>query len=303
MSNCGMCQRPEGNPDCVFCKDKIPSVTIKYRELQHRSHNGKRGISFLPNHDAPFSGRAEDSFPNGQKKCDYKIKEGVIIEGKEWYQNGQLKWEQSSSKSISFFKDGVKRQVKTYTNGLVSDCSAWTERRQKCPHTKLENGNGVLVWWQKDINGLDEPGHAFAFKDGKEIDTWGLPGGNLGNFYHWLDKYRIRAPQSLSFLQKYKSILQILYGLLIPVVLYDLIGIELDFLKFRDFSLLQYLYCVLLIGLSWIGSLMLTSEHFYRKKIFKYNYNVTGYLFDLISCSRGWFFIFLAIVAYKHWPF
>ena len=68
MSNCGMCKKPEGNPDCVFCKDKIPSVIIKYSELQTRSFNGKRGVSFLPNHEAPFSGRAEDSFPNGQKK-------------------------------------------------------------------------------------------------------------------------------------------------------------------------------------------------------------------------------------------
>ena len=50
MSNCGMCNKPEGNPDCVFCKDKIPSVIVKYSELQHRSFNGKRGVSFLPNH-------------------------------------------------------------------------------------------------------------------------------------------------------------------------------------------------------------------------------------------------------------
>lgn len=300
MSNCGMCNKPEGNPDCVFCKDKIPSVIVKYSELQHRSFNGKRGVSFLPNHEAPFSGRAEDSFPNGQKRCDYIIKEGVIIEGKEWYQNGQLKWEKSPAKQISFFDDGVKRQVMNYTNGLLSDCSAWKENRQKCPYTKLENGNGVLVWWSKDINGIDEPGHAFAYKDGKEIDTWGLPGGSLGSFYTWLDKIKA-TPKKLSFLQKYRPFVQIFYGLVIPVVLYDLIGFELEFLKFRDFSLGQYFYCALLIGLSWIGSVLLTSEDFYRKELFG---RYRSFRFsDFITSARGWVIIFLTIVVYKYWPF
>lgn len=296
-----MCHKPEGNPDCVFCKDKIPSVTIKYRELQHRSYNGKRGISFLPNYDAPFSGRAEDSFPNGQKRCDYKIKEGVIIEGKEWYQNGQLKWDKSSSKSISFFEDGVKREVRTYSNGLLSDCSVWKENRQKCPYTKLENGNGVLVWWEKDMEGYDRPGHAFAYKDGKEIDTWGLPGGSLGSFYTWLDKINA-TPKKLSFLQKYRSFLQIFYGLVILVVLYDLFGIELEFSKLKDFSLPQYFYCALLIVLSWIASRILTSESFYREDIFG-PFSSQRSPIRLITCAKGWFFIILPIVAYKYWPF
>ena len=254
----------------------------------------------MPNHEAPFSGRAEDSFPNGQKRCDYIIKEGVIIEGKEWYQNGQLKWEKSPAKEISFFRDGVKRKLMNYTNGLLSDCSAWKENRQKCPYTKLENGNGVLVWWEKDMEGYDRPGHAYAYKDGKEIDTWGLPGGSSGSFYSWLDKYRIKAPQQLSFLQKHRSIFQIFYGLVIPVVLYDFIGAELDFLKFRDFSLVQYLYCALLIGLSWIGSLILTSKSFYREDIFE-PFNRSP--IQLITCAKGWFIILLPIVAYKYWPF
>ena len=303
MNSCGMCQKPEGNPDCVFCKEKTPSVIVKYSELQNRSYNGKRGISFLPNNEAPFSGRAEDSFPNGQKRCDYKIKEGVIIEGKEWYQNGQLKWEKSSTKSIMFFEDGVKREVKTYTNGLLSDCSAWKENRQKCPYTKLENGNGVLVWWEKNMDGYDRPDHAFAFKDGREIDTWGLPWGSRGNFYSWLNK--INAPlEKPSFLEKYRPIVQIFYGLVIPVVLYDLIGVELDFLKFKDFSLPQYLYCALLIGLSWIASRLLTSESFYRKEIFEgYSSNEVQKLIGLISCARGWVIIILLIVAYKYLPF
>lgn len=258
MSICGMCKKPEGNPDCAFCKDKKPSPTnepkprtVNASQLQQRNYNDRKA-SFLPNEEIPFSGLVQDFFPNGQKQHDFTYKNGVKIEGKSWYMNGQISSDLNQSQEVHWHSNGQRAFVKTSTNGLISDCSSWKNDGTKCPYTEFKSGNGILATW------CNNAFYATAIKDGKVIDKYNGSLIDFANSY-WCNKYRVSsppAPPDERVFGKYTSIFQFFSGLMILSFLYFKFGIFLDFEQPTTWGIL---YCIFLLGISWLSSYFLFS--------------------------------------------
>ena len=99
---------------------------VDFELLQKRN-----GVSFMPNETAPFTGRGQVHFVNGQLEAEVTYKDGQMNGlSRSWHENGQLKIEGS-------FKDGEE-------NGLSR---MWDENGQLKNEATFKDGqmNGLSL--------------------------------------------------------------------------------------------------------------------------------------------------------------
>ncbi|MDC0157945.1 hypothetical protein OAK38_09295 [Verrucomicrobia bacterium] len=106
----------------------------------------RNGVTYLPNEETPFTGRAESFYENGQKKEERNYKDGKW-DGfyTVWYRNGQ------------------KEEESNWRDGKLMFAFVWKPNGEKCPVTNVKDGNGVLVWYNDD--GTERGRH--TYKDGE----------------------------------------------------------------------------------------------------------------------------------------
>ena len=122
----------------VGCGEVVDSSKLQDRD----------GVTYLPNEETPFTGRAESFYGNGQKESEENYKDGKA-DGlwSWWYENGQKKWEEN------------------YKDGKLISAESWKPNGEKCPVTNLKGGNGVWVSYNDDGTEYKR----YSYKDGERV--------------------------------------------------------------------------------------------------------------------------------------
>ena len=96
-------------------------------KLQLRGKSGSQ-LTYIPNQDTPFTGKAVSFYPNGQKAHEKNFKDGKkdgLATG--WHENGQKRWEGNYKDGkrdglwIYYNEDGKERSRLTLKDGLPVD--------------------------------------------------------------------------------------------------------------------------------------------------------------------------------------
>ena len=168
---------------------------VGFDKLQKRGKAGSQ-LTYIPNQDTPFTGKAVDFHSNGQKWQERTYKDGKL-DGpwNSWRENGQkafeanwkdgkrdglaTDWYENGQKSIlatykdgkrdglatDWYENGQKRREETYKDGKLMSAVGWKPNGEKCPVTNVKDGNGVLVWYNKD--GTER--FRYTYKDGERF--------------------------------------------------------------------------------------------------------------------------------------
>ena len=112
--------------------DKFAAEAINDKKLQRRGKEGE-ALYYVRNQQTPYTGWAKGMRKNGQiRRLDqYKDgkKDGLV---QVWYQNRQ------------------KRSEAKWKDGKLVTIVVWKPNGEKCPVTKVVNGNGVRTWYNDD---------------------------------------------------------------------------------------------------------------------------------------------------------
>jgi antitoxin component YwqK of YwqJK toxin-antitoxin module len=143
MVGCGRSSTPSTPSDPVnpakaidlddkVTRDKILAEAINDKKLQRRGKEGE-ALYYVRNQQTPYTGWAKGMRKNGQiRRLDqYKDgkKDGLV---QVWYENRQ------------------KRSEAKWKDGKLVTIVAWKPNGEKCPVTKVVNGNGVRTWYNDD---------------------------------------------------------------------------------------------------------------------------------------------------------
>ena len=169
----------------VGCGDGI----VDYDDLENRN-----GVTYLADEETPFTGRAERFYRNGQKQEEGNYKDGIMQglwtrwyengqkklewnykDGKQdgletkWYENGQKEWEGNfnddypNGVATFWYENGQKKGAMNHKDGILMSAEAWKPNGEKCPNTKIKEGNGIMVWYKED--GTED--YESIYKDGE----------------------------------------------------------------------------------------------------------------------------------------
>tara|TARA_Y100001934_G_scaffold136993_1_gene165319 strand:- start:15 stop:524 length:510 start_codon:yes stop_codon:yes gene_type:complete len=144
---------------------------VGFDKLQKRWKAGSQ-LTYIPNQDTPFTGKAVDFHSNGQKWQERTYKDGKL-DGpwNSWRENGQkafeANWKDGKRDGLAtdWYENGQKRREETYKDGKLMSAVGWKPNGEKCPVTNVKDGNGVLVWYNKD--GTER--FRYTYKDGERF--------------------------------------------------------------------------------------------------------------------------------------
>ena len=133
-------------------RNRIAAEAIDDKTLDSRwveiSTTRKERLKYAPNKQTPYTGWSKWMHDNGQ------IAE--LVQWKDGKPDGP--W-------TSWYSNGQKSLEETYKPGKLWTSVAWKRNGEKCPVTKVVNGNGVWVEYNDDGT---EAGRS-TFKDGKIV--------------------------------------------------------------------------------------------------------------------------------------
>jgi len=140
---------------------------------------GKVGVEGMPYKRKPNKLKEYSHGPvtfwheNGQKEAEGNFKDGSP-DGLQtgWYENGQKQREgnfkdgKSDGLWTSWYENGQKEGERGWKDGKLMEAVHWQPNGEKCPETNLNNGNGVVVWYNE--GGTES--YRNTFKDGELVD-------------------------------------------------------------------------------------------------------------------------------------
>ena len=138
---------------------------VSFDKLQHRGR-----LTYIPNQETPFAGKAVRFYPSGQRVWEENFKEGKL-DGLQtiWYESGQKKSEGSNMDGYphglwtQWYPNGQKKSESICKHGKVMSAKVWKPNGEMCPVTSLKDGNGLLALWH--VNG--QKSSEANFKNGK----------------------------------------------------------------------------------------------------------------------------------------
>lgn len=139
-------------------------------ELQIRND-----IVFLAGENVPFTGRRDESYPNGQKKSEVHWKDGKLSGVSIWwYENGRKKSEQDNSNRNmrSWYENGQKKDEYIYTDGELNTVTEWYENGQKKSEQFGSDTLNANTWYE---NGKKAQGQ----NDKKQVVHWDVNGDEI----------------------------------------------------------------------------------------------------------------------------
>jgi antitoxin component YwqK of YwqJK toxin-antitoxin module len=140
---------------------------------------GKVGVEGMPYKRKPNKLKEYSHGPvtfwheNGQKEAEGNFKDGKA-DGLQtgWYENGQKQREGNFKDGkedgvwTSWYENMQKEGERGWQDGKLMEAVHWQPNGEKCPETNLNNGNGVVVWYNED----GTEGGRSLFKDGERVD-------------------------------------------------------------------------------------------------------------------------------------
>jgi antitoxin component YwqK of YwqJK toxin-antitoxin module len=107
--------------------------------------------------DGKEDGLLTEWYESGQKSQEKNYKDGKE-DGlwTSWYENGQkmgeLNWKDGKEDGLfgCWYESGQIRFVAKIAMGEVIKAKSWKPNGEKCPHTEVVNGNGIMVWHNVD---------------------------------------------------------------------------------------------------------------------------------------------------------
>lgn len=186
MVGCG--EADLSDPDLI--KDATADA-VDGTKLQDRN-----GLKYLPNEETTFTGRAEWFYENGQKFSEQNYKDGkrdglytswhengqkmeerTYKDGKAdglktfWRMNGQKEQERNFKDGkddglwTEWYENGQKKSERNWKDNKMMSAEVWKPYGEKCPVTNVKDGNGVIVWYNKD--GTERS--RFTYKNGEQV--------------------------------------------------------------------------------------------------------------------------------------
>lgn len=160
--------------------DEIIAEAIDLEKVQIRGE-GDEELAYAPNQQMPYTGWVKTMRENGQIRKLFQCKDGkehglffwwyengqkereILWKGDkenglwtEWYENGQKRMREPYKDGkldglvTWWYENGQKEAEYTYKDGKVWTAVAWKPNGEKCPHTNLKDGNGVVVNYNND---------------------------------------------------------------------------------------------------------------------------------------------------------
>ena len=140
--------------ECYECKGKVSSeakacphcgLPIKV-EIEYYENGQMEMLSFLK--DGERHGLWAGWYKNGQKAFEANYKDGKLNGlTTQWYANGQKELEGN------------------YKDGKLMSAVVWKPNGEKCPVTNVNDGTGVVVWYNED--GTER--WRLTYKDGEKV--------------------------------------------------------------------------------------------------------------------------------------
>ena len=153
--------------------ETLLSDAIHKDRLQLQGEEGEE-LYFAPN--PPYTGWVKEMYDNGQVSRLVQFKrgkqDGLRI---DWWGNGQkmvqgrfLEGERHGLQSSWYLEEGQKQAENVYDNGKLISAVVWKPNGEKCPHTNVLDGFGILVAYhpsgQKQGQG--------RYEDGEKEGLW-----------------------------------------------------------------------------------------------------------------------------------
>ena len=147
---------------------------VGFDKLQKRGKAGSQ-LTYIPNQDTPFTGKAVSFYSNGQKKQEKNYKDDKL-DGlwTSWYENWEKKQEKNYKDNerdglwTNWYENGQKAGEESYKDGKLMSAVRWKSNGEKCPETNVKDGNGVQIVYYK--NG--QKWKKTNYKDGKPHGLW-----------------------------------------------------------------------------------------------------------------------------------
>ena len=112
-------------------------------------------------------------YENGQMRGEENWKDGKLDGLRTlWYENGQKEAEGNFKDDnyhglwTYWYKNGQKSSEKSYKDHKLMSAEVWKPDGEKCPVTKVKDGNGLSIRYNED--GKEK--HRFTFKDGERVE-------------------------------------------------------------------------------------------------------------------------------------
>lgn len=166
--------------DDMETRDKIIAEAIDWGKLQEKGEEGEQ-LYYAPNQQTPYTGWVKVMWGNeqvrllsqykdgkgdglftswyekGQKEMEGYVKDGKPDGfGSSWHENGQKKFEGNCKDGKKdglwtfWYENGQKKSEENLKDDKLMTAVAWKPNGEKCPVTKLIDGNGVALWYKKD---------------------------------------------------------------------------------------------------------------------------------------------------------
>lgn len=163
---------------------KVIADAIKIENLGKKVINDE--ILYFDSSGQNFSGWAKGMYENGQIKTLVEFKEGKLSGiSLEWYENGvensEYNWiaGKQVGRQREWYRNGQISLEGNFSGGKLFSAQAWKPDGEKCGQTKIEDGEGVLVYY--DPNGNERLRQFFGPKDEAPAEKAEIIGKDLGN--------------------------------------------------------------------------------------------------------------------------
>lgn len=139
---------------------RVDMNAIAYVDLRDLAEKGNEDLFFLEGNSAPYTGGAEEKYPDGGSKTRFSILNGKRHgPSLQWYENGKL-WKKSCFREGKlhgsyewWYENGRKAQQSSYRNGLETGTfTKWYEDGKRSETGSFRNGkeDGPWLYFNED---------------------------------------------------------------------------------------------------------------------------------------------------------
>lgn len=153
---------------------KILAEALDGGKLGRRGEEGAK-LWHAVDGKSPYTGWGKSFHGNGQLKSLYQFRDGKL-DGflVQWHENGKKKKKgrfrdsEEDGKWTLWHTNGRKQQESNYKAGKLTSVMVWRPGGEKCPVTKVVNGDGMAVWYKPDGREASRS----TYENGVEIARW-----------------------------------------------------------------------------------------------------------------------------------
>ena len=147
-----------------------PPIVIKYNS---KGKGEEKSEAEKERENQEFNERSRISRQRDQLAEDYNRRVALAIQAVEERRTGGIEsflmsrgWTKTTKTlEVTYYANGQRESVKRFKNGKLISALSWKPDGVKCPVTKVEEGNGIVVVYAKEGTERERR----SFKDGVEV--------------------------------------------------------------------------------------------------------------------------------------